>query len=105
MCCVDERGASCSATPRDGLVADTGMLTVCVRWPCRYLGFRLFPQFEPPGTALTFALQTSSVTLEPAQLWTSVAKSFGSGSSCAVYQQSYWCYSIHGSASLQLYGH
>lgn len=34
MCCVDERGASCSATPRDGLVADTGTLTVCVRWPC-----------------------------------------------------------------------
>lgn len=42
----------------------------------------------------TFALQISRVTLEPAQLRTSVAKRFGSGSSCSASQVSirekYW---------------
>lgn len=34
MCWVEERGASCNATPREGFLGETGIETVCVRWPC-----------------------------------------------------------------------
>lgn len=33
MCWVEERGASCNATPSEGSVEEMGRETVCVFWP------------------------------------------------------------------------
>lgn len=39
MCWVEERGASCNATPREGFAGEMGIETVCVRWPCIPLSY------------------------------------------------------------------